>query len=206
MLRYGTAIGILGLLVLGGWTLHRRAARLRWMAAEAAEPVREASVRPPEWREDGSMKTIERSEREWRERLGEQEYRVLREHGTEPPFTGKLLKVKEPGRFVCAGCNLPLFRTAAKFESGTGWPSFHSPLAKEHVGTRTDSSLGMTRTEVHCARCGGHLGHVFEDGPEPTGLRYCINSVALDFVSDDQETDAAADAKAKSPLEREPDE
>ena len=120
------------------------------------------------------------SDTEWRARLTPEQYRVLRRHGTERAGTSPLNAEKRPGRFFCAGCGQALFDSAAKFESGTGWPSFSAPLDGA-VGTTTDRSLFMTRTEVHCARCAGHLGHVFPDGPRPTGLRYCMNGVALRF-------------------------
>lgn len=132
------------------------------------------------------MKTDEqfavmKTDEEWRRQLSPEQYRVLRGHGTERPGSCALLQEKRAGTFACAGCGTPLFRTDRKFESGTGWPSFFSPL-EGAVATTIDSSHGMTRTEVHCRQCGGHLGHVFEDGPPPTGLRYCINGVALDFT------------------------
>lgn len=117
---------------------------------------------------------------EWRSQLSPEQYRVLRQHGTERPGSCALLHEKRAGTFSCVGCGTPLFRAERKFESGTGWPSFFSPLDGA-VETTVDSSHGMKRTEVHCARCGGHLGHVFDDGPPPTGLRYCINGVVLDF-------------------------
>jgi len=124
---------------------------------------------------------IEKSPEEWKKILTPEQFRVLREHGTERPFTSPLDREKRKGIFSCAGCDLPLFDAAAKFDSKTGWPSFYQPLDNA-VGTSTDRSYMMTRTEVHCRRCGGHLGHVFEDGPKPTGLRYCMNGLALKFT------------------------
>ena len=118
---------------------------------------------------------------DWRKRLSPQQYDVLRKHGTERPGTSALNNEKRKGTFECAGCDLPLFSSDNKFESGTGWPSFYQPLP-DAVETKSDRSLFMTRTEVHCKRCEGHLGHVFDDGPKPTGLRYCMNGVALKFV------------------------
>jgi len=123
---------------------------------------------------------VTKSEEEWRKQLTPEQYHVLREHGTERPGTCALLHEKRRGMFTCVGCRLPLFQSGPKFESGTGWPSFFEPI-EGAVATTTDRSHFMTRTEVHCRRCGGHLGHVFEDGPPPTGLRYCINGVVLDF-------------------------
>ena len=121
------------------------------------------------------------SDAEWKKRLSPDAYAVLRHAGTERPFSSPLLKEHRPGTFACAGCALPAFSSKTKFESGTGWPSFWAPLPKAIV-TGSDDSLGMERTEVHCRRCGGHLGHVFDDGPKPTGLRYCMNGVALRFL------------------------
>jgi peptide-methionine (R)-S-oxide reductase len=131
----------------------------------------------------GESKTFEfvRTEDEWRALLTPAEYRVLREHGTERAGSSPLDKVYDPGTYHCAGCDLALFSSETKFDSRTGWPSFHTPI-EGAVGTAEDNSFFMKRTEVHCARCGGHLGHVFNDGPPPTGLRYCINGVALKFV------------------------
>jgi peptide-methionine (R)-S-oxide reductase len=123
---------------------------------------------------------VTRSEAEWRQRLTPEQFYVLRQHGTERPGTSPLDKERASGRYHCAGCDLPLFSSATKFDSGTGWPSFWAPL-ENAVGTSQDRSLFVTRTEVHCRRCGGHLGHVFEDGPRPTGLRYCMNGAALVF-------------------------
>ncbi|MBS0467823.1 MAG: peptide-methionine (R)-S-oxide reductase MsrB [Proteobacteria bacterium] len=121
------------------------------------------------------------SDAEWRARLTPQQYAVLRQEGTERPFSSPLDKEHRAGIFACAGCGLPLFSSKTKFDSGTGWPSFWQPLDRA-VGTRQDRRYGMLRTEVHCRRCGGHLGHVFDDGPPPTGLRYCMNGLALSFT------------------------
>ena len=135
------------------------------------------------------------SDAEWKRRLNPEEYRVLREHGTERAGTSPLDKQYGPGVYHCAGCGQPLFGSGTKFNSGTGWPSFWAPL-DEAIETHTDRSFFMTRTEVHCRRCGGHLGHVFEDGPKPTGLRYCMNGVSLDFhPGETAPEDPAADTK-----------
>jgi peptide-methionine (R)-S-oxide reductase len=127
---------------------------------------------------------------EWRSRLTPEQYRILRESGTEAPFTGDLLNNKEKGMYLCAACGEPLFASDTKYDSGSGWPSFTAPIGAQAVDEHSDQSHGMTRTEVRCAKCEGHLGHVFPDGPGPEGLRYCINSASLDF-------DRAADAKDK---------
>jgi peptide-methionine (R)-S-oxide reductase len=142
-------------------------AAMRWGAASDAAP--------------GGKFEVEKSDEEWRRLLTPAQYDILRKHGTERAGTSPLNQEKRKGIFACAGCDLPLFSSDTKYESGTGWPSFYRPLANA-VGTSTDRSFFMARTEVHCRRCGGHLGHVFEDGPQPTGLRYCMNGLALKFI------------------------
>jgi peptide-methionine (R)-S-oxide reductase len=124
---------------------------------------------------------VEKPDAEWKRLLTAEQYDVLRKHGTERPFSSPLDHEKRKGVFACAGCDLPLFASETKFDSGTGWPSFYQPLA-DAIGTSEDRSFFMKRTEVHCRRCGGHLGHVFDDGPKPTGLRYCMNGVAMKFT------------------------
>ena len=129
---------------------------------------------------------IQKSEQEWQKTLTPEQFRVLRKHGTERAGTSPLDKMYDEGTYVCAGCGQPLFSSATKYNSGTGWPSFYEPL-ENAVGTSVDRSLFMTRTEVHCDRCGGHLGHVFNDGPRPTGERYCMNGVSLKFIPEGSE-------------------
>ena len=128
---------------------------------------------------------VVKTDAEWREELSPEQYQVLRKQGTERPFTGKYWNVKEDGIYRCAGCGAELFSSDTKFESGSGWPSFYEPAVAENVELRRDISHGMIRTEVRCANCGGHLGHVFDDGPNPTGLRFCINSCSLDLQTGD---------------------
>ena len=127
------------------------------------------------------MDKIEKTEEEWKKELTPEQYEVLRKKGTERAWTGKLLDNKADGTYQCAACGNPLFDSSTKFDSGSGWPSFFQPISKEAVDLKMDKSFGMIRTEVNCGRCGSHLGHVFHDGPKPTGERYCMNSISLDF-------------------------
>jgi len=155
-----------------------------------AGPARESTAAATSGKtEAGGIVKIDKSDSAWRKELTPGQYRVLREKGTEMAFTGELLGEKRDGVFRCAACDLELFGSGAKFESGTGWPSFYEPIASPNVSEITDDGHGMRRVEVVCSRCGGHLGHVFDDGPRPTGLRYCVNSAALKF-------EAAPTAKA----------
>ena len=128
------------------------------------------------------MNKVTKTDAEWRAQLDDIQYKVTREHGTERAWTGKYATNKDPGIYNCVCCGAPLFDSDTKFESGSGWPSFFAPLTETVVGTTVDKSFGMVRTEAHCSNCGAHLGHIFDDGPAPTGLRYCMNSASLDLV------------------------
>jgi peptide-methionine (R)-S-oxide reductase len=153
----------------------------RAVLASAAASL--ATAVGPGWATESKVTTefpVIHTDAEWRKLLTPDQYAVLRESATELPFTSPLLHEKRHGNFACAGCNLDLFSSTSKFDSGTGWPSFSAPL-ENAVGTTEDRSLGMVRIAVHCSRCGGHLGHLFNDGPKPTGLRYCMNGVAMTF-------------------------
>ena len=158
----------------------RRNLGLGAVGAAAAAGIAKVLGGSSEAAPQGKAFPVAYSDEEWKKRLSPEAYYVLRQHGTERAGTSPLNREKRPGTFLCAACDLPLFKTDQKFESGTGWPSFWQPL-EGAVATREDRSFFMTRTEVHCRRCGGHLGHVFEDGPPPTGLRYCMNGAAMKF-------------------------
>jgi len=151
-----------------------------------AGDIGEASVETIVTEEKEPSYEVVKTAEEWKAELNDLEYKVLRKAGTERAFTGDLWNHKADGVYTCRACQLPLFDSKTKFKSGTGWPSYYEPINDTCIATDTDYVLGYARSEVHCSRCGGHMGHVFSDGPEPTGLRYCINSVSLDFIERDK--------------------
>jgi len=162
-------------LTLGGFAVLSRFPIARALPQENARNSKDTQ-------RDKGIKKVIKTDAEWKQILTAEQYNVMRQKGTEAPYSSPLNDIHEKGTFVCAACELPLFSSATKFDSGTGWPSFWAPIKKENVREQVDNSLSMTRTEVLCARCDAHSGHVFDDGPKPTGLRYCMNGVALKFV------------------------
>ena len=196
MLRRSLVYAAAAAITLTGWLVGFRPGpgdAERLLTAHAASPAgdesdQETTVRLYSSEKGGFVvaEKIEKTEEEWKKTLSPLQYKVLREKGTERAFTGALLENHEKGVYTCAACGADLFASETKFESGSGWPSFYAPIAEENVATEADNTLGMRRIEILCRRCGGHLGHVFDDGPKPTGLRYCVNSASLGFEKTDE--------------------
>ena len=197
MLRRGLICAAAAVITLTAWLVGFRpgpggAERLLTVHAAATaggdESEEESTVRLYSSKKGGFVvtKKVSKTDEEWKESLSPTQYKVLRKKGTERPFTGALLDNKDEGIYTCAACGAELFASDTKFESGSGWPSFYAPIAEENVASERDDTLGMRRVEVLCRRCGGHLGHVFDDGPKPTGLRYCVNSASLGFEKSDK--------------------
>jgi len=176
-----SSIGVLAVITGCGRTVSSSQGDLMGVAPSAENMVTDAPADPTGSDDVFDGKTIEKTDKEWKQILTPEQYHILREAGTEIAYTGKYAETHEAGDYYCAACHLKLFSSKTKFESGTGWPSFYEPVNKKNVIEVTDKTLGMERTEVLCARCKGHLGHVFDDGPKPTGLRYCMNSGAMTF-------------------------